>query len=392
MTRFLTLLFTVMLTAVGIGLSLPVLPRLFAEVGGTSNLNWHYGLYLGAYSGVQFFASPLLGRLSDRFGRVPLLVVSAGGAAFNYLFLAEADTLPLLYTGRVLAGLTGATMAVASAAITDLADEADRPRRFGQMGAAFGVGFIIGPALGGVLGDWSTRAPFIAAAVLEVLNIAFLLLAFREPADRRAGDGARQGARGLSPSSLLALWPLLTAFLLLCVIGEVGGTVWTLYGQDRFQWTGTMIGLSLAGFGLCHAVVQALIVGPVVDRIGPHKAFWVGSVADAAAYVAISQATNGLAAFLLLPLFSLGGIAMPVMQSILTARVGDDAQGAFQGVLGSVTAFASTLGPAGISLMYFGTRDVLPGSVWIAGALCYVPCLFLLRWGTARVVRSGSPP
>lgn len=390
--RFATLLFTVTLTAIGIGLSLPVLPQLFAEVGRTSDLGWHYGLYLGTYACVQFFASPVLGRLSDRFGRVPLLVVSAAGAAFNYLFMAGADTLPLLYVGRVLAGLTGATMAVASAAITDLTAEADRPRRFGQLGAAFGVGFIIGPALGGVLGAWSTRAPFVAAAVLEGLNIAFLLVAFRgpapSPAPPRADDGPARAP--LSPRSLVALWPLLTAFFLLCVIGEVGGTVWILYGEDRFRWTSTVVGVSLAGFGLCHAVVQALIVGPVVEKLGPRNAFRLGSAADAAAYVAIAHATDGLVAFLLLPLFSLGGIAMPVMQTMLTNRVDESEQGAFQGLLGSLTSLASTVGPAGISLMYFATRADNPGWVWIAGALCYVPCVLLVRHARPAAGESGQ--
>jgi DHA1 family tetracycline resistance protein-like MFS transporter len=389
--RFATLLFTVTLTAVGIGLSLPVLPQLLAEVGRTSDLGWHYGLYLGTYACVQFFASPVLGRLSDRFGRVPLLVVSAAGAALNYLFLAAADTLALLYVGRVLAGLTGATMAVASAAITDLTAEADRPRRFGQLGAAFGVGFIVGPALGGVLGAWSTRAPFVAAAVLEALNIVFLLVAFRGPAavPRQMNDAPDKAP--LSARSLVALWPLLTAFFLLCLIGEVGGTVWTLYGQDRFRWTSTVVGVSLAGFGLCHAVVQALIVGPVVARVGQRNAFWLGSAADAAAYLAVSQATDGLFAFLLLPLFSLGGIAMPVMQTMLTDRVSEREQGTFQGVLGSLTSLASTVGPAGIALLYFATRADNPGWVWIVGALCYVPCVLLvLRAAAAQSGRSHS--
>ena len=385
--RFATLLFTVMLTAVGIGLSLPVLPQLLAEVGRKSDLGWHYGLYLGTYACVQFFASPVLGRLSDRFGRVPLLVVSAAGAALNYLFLAAADTLALLYVGRVLAGLTGATMAVASAAITDLTAEPDRPRRFGQLGAAFGVGFIVGPAIGGVLGAWSTRAPFVAAAVLEALNIAFLLLAFRGPAvaPRHVDDAPDKAP--LSARSLIALWPLLTAFFLLCLIGEVGGTVWILYGQDRFHWTSTVVGVSLAGFGLCHAVVQALIVGPVVARVGQRNAFWLGSAADAAAYLAVSQATDGLFAFLLLPLFSLGGIAMPVMQTMLTDRVSEREQGTFQGVLGSLTSLASTVGPAGIALLYFATRADHPGWVWIAGALCYVPCVLLVRRGGTPATR-----
>jgi DHA1 family tetracycline resistance protein-like MFS transporter len=161
----------------------------------------------------------------------------------------------------------------------------------------------------------------------------------------------------------------------LCLVGEVGGTIWVLYGEHKFAWDSFTVGLSLTGFGIFHAVAQAFIVGPVSARWGERRTFVAGILADAAAYILIAFATKGWMAFALLPVFCLGGLGGPALQSIVTAQVGQDHQGRIQGVLSSATSFAAILGPVAISSLYFATRDVFPGAVWIAGALLYLCCL-----------------
>ncbi len=379
MKKALTVIYaTVILDAAGIGLTLPIFPRLLEDVGHTDNLGWRFGAFLALYALMQFIFSPVLGSLSDRFGRKPVLMLSLGGAAFDYVFMAVAPSLWLLFIGRAIAGITGASNAVAAACVTDIAEDAERTRRFGQLSACFGIGFIAGPAIGGVLGEFSVRLPFIAAAGLNAANLlmAFFLL----PETRRTGAEAE--SHEFSPLAhfrwLLGyrlLLPLAGAYFILALVGEVGGTIWVLYGQDKFSWSPMMVGLSLAAFGFFHAVVQAFIAGPISERWGEHRALLIGIVADSAAYIIIALVTEGWMAFLLMPLFCLGGIGAPALQSLVTGRVDNDHQGRAQGLLASMTSLASIIGPPAISTIYFASRDVFPGLVWVLGAGFYVVCL-----------------
>lgn len=236
------ILATIVLDAAGIGLTLPILPRLLQEVGHTSELGWLFGAFLSLYALMQFLFSPVLGGLSDRFGRKPVLLVSLGGAAVDYLFMAFAPSLWPLFIGRAIAGITGANMAVASAVITDLTPEDQRARRFGQLSACFGIGFIAGPAIGGLLGEVSVRTPFIAAAFLNAVNLALAFFTLRET--RQRDTEAPESKNSLSPlgtlrwvSGLGGLLPLIGAYIVLALLGEVGGTIWVLYGQDKFAWS-----------------------------------------------------------------------------------------------------------------------------------------------------------
>ncbi|MER8443096.1 Tet(A)/Tet(B)/Tet(C) family tetracycline efflux MFS transporter [Mesorhizobium sp. M1066] len=381
------------LDAVGIGLIMPVLPGLLRQVGHVDDIGWIFGAFLAAYAAMQFLFSPLLGALSDRYGRRPVLLLSLAGAMADYLFMAFAPTLPLLFVGRVIAGITGASMAVASAYIADITPEGRRARSFGQLSAAFGVGFIAGPALGGILGDIWLRAPFLAAAVLNGLNLTLAFFLLPEPP---RAEGTRE-AISLNPLAPLrwaltfpALLPLIGAFVILGLVGEVGGTIWVLYGQDKFGWNLFTIGISLALFGLFHAGAQGFVAGPIAERWGEKRALVVALGADSTAYVSIALATQGWMAFALLPLFCLGGIGVPSLQSLLTARVGEDHQGRLQGVLASMTSLASVFGPLIISMTYFHTRSVFPGLVWIAGAALYLLCLPLLSAGLARRVEASA--
>lgn len=376
------ILATITLDAAGIGLTLPIIPSLLRDVGHTGDLGWRFGAFLSLYALMQFIASPLLGMLSDRFGRRPVLLASLAGAAIDYLFMAFAPTLALLFIGRAIAGATAANMAVASAYITDITPDSQRARRFGQLSACFGLGFIAGPVLGGTLGDIWVRAPFIAAAVLNGINLVVTFLVLKESRTPGIAEGERPSLNPLAPLrwalTFPALLPLLGAYVILGFIGEIAGTIWVLYGEDRFGWDTVTIGISLAGFGVFHALAQAFLVGPIAERYGARRALVVGIGADTLAYVLIALATQGWMAFMLLPLFCLGGLGGPAMQSLLTARVSADHQGRLQGVLASMTSLASIFGPLLISSLYFATRAEVPGLVWLVGAALYLVCLPLL--------------
>nr|AIA15466.1 Tetracycline_Resistance_MFS_Efflux_Pump [uncultured bacterium] len=372
------ILATVALAATGIGLTMPVLPDLLRDVGRSGDLGWQYGSFLALYALMQFLFAPLLGALSDRFGRRPLLLLALAGATVDYLFMAFAPTLPLLFLGRAISGITGAGSAVAAAYITDITSEPERARRFGQLSAAFGVGFIAGPAIGGLLGGHWIRAPFLAAALLSALTLAAAILALKEP-KRPAVSAEPLPLNPLAPLRwalrFSGLLPLIGAFMVVSLVGEVGGTIWVPYTQERFAWDPVTVGISLTLFGLFHALAKAFLIGAISERWGERRAFIYGIGFDSAAYILIALATKGLMAFGLLPLFCLGGMAAPALQSMLTARVPQDRQGRLQGVLASLASLVSVGGPLVISLSYFGTRGTFPGIVWIGGAALYLLCL-----------------
>lgn len=375
--RILPLLTTVLLDGIGIGLTLPILPGLLRAVGQNPDLGWRYGAFLGLYALMQFLCSPLLGGLSDRFGRRPIIMISLAGAAIDYLFMSFAPTLSLLFAGRAIAGATSANMAVATAYVADVTPEDERARAFGQLSACVGLGFIAGPVLGGVLGESWVRAPFLAAAALNAINL--LLVAFMLPEAAPQPGNDKIGWNPFRPMawafSFPALVPLIGAYVVIGLVGEVGGTIWVLYCQDRFGWDALTIGFSLAGFGLFHAAAQAFVAGPVAERCGERFAMILGIVADSLAYILIALTTSGWVAFALLPLFCLGGIAAPALQSLLSRQVEEEHQGRLQGVLAGFVSLTSVIGPVIISTAYFATRAVLPGLVWIGGAALYLLCI-----------------
>jgi DHA1 family tetracycline resistance protein-like MFS transporter len=375
-------LLIVTLDFVGIGLTLPIIPRLLGEVAHTTDLGWRFGAFLSLYALMQFIFSPILGIWSDRVGRRPVLLCSLAGAAIDYVFMAIAPSLTLLFVGRAIAGITGASQAVASAYIADVTSEGDRARRFGQLNAVQGLGFIAGPVIGGLLGTLWIRAPFMAAAALNGVTFLVTLFVLREPLRHAHVEGE---AAFLNPLKTFrwaltvpALLPLLILFLVFTLIGQVGGTIWIIYGSDRYGWTPFVVGVSIGCFGLLHAIAQAFIAGPLTERWGERFALVLGVVTDTVASVLIAFATRGWMAFALMPLFGLGAIGLPALQSLLSGKVDPQKQGRLQGVLASITSLTSIVGPLAISSLYFTYRASFPGLVWIAGAALYLITLPVL--------------
>lgn len=370
------ILATVALNAIGGGLIFPILPELLKQMTAADDISLIYGLLIGIYALMQFVLSPVLGSLSDRFGRRPVLLLSLAGAMVDYLIMAFSPFFWVLAIGRVIAGITSASMAVASAYMTDITPEEHRAQRFGLLGAVMGVGFIIGPVLGGLLGIWWLRAPFLAAAILNGLNLLMALFVLPES---HATKPDRFALKSLNPvAPLVWLWnfrpllPLIVVAVVFGVIASVPGTIWVLYGADRFGWDSMTIGLSLSVFGVSMAISQAVLTGPIVKRFGDRGTLMIGVAFDGVAYVLMGFADQGWMGFALTPLFALGGIAMPALQSLLTSRVSQDQQGQLQGVMASLMSLAGVVGPLAGAGFYFYTRDVWMGSVWIAGAVLYL--------------------
>jgi DHA1 family tetracycline resistance protein-like MFS transporter len=383
----LVILAAVTLDSIGIGLIFPILPKLLEDVTHVENIAPYVGIMFALYAAIQFVFSPVLGVMSDRFGRRPVLLVSLAGAAVDYLFMAFAPELWMLVIGRAIAGLTSANMAVATAYITDITPEEQRAQRFGLFHAMFGIGFVIGPVLGGWLGDYWVRAPFIAAAALNGLNFALAL--FVLPESRPGRKDTRFDLRALNPLVPLAwaftlkgLVPMLLVFFILNFVGNMYGTVWALYGYDAFQWNGLMVGISLAGYGIFHAAVQAVLPGPATKLLGEKNALLVGMAFECVGLLLVGFATQGWVVFAVLPLFALGGIGIPAFQSLATRQADADKQGQLQGVMASIVSLASIFGPLYFAGFYFGIKDWWPGLIWIIGVGTYllaIPLILAIR-------------
>ena len=377
MNRSLFVIITVVaLDAIGIGLIFPILPSLLEELTGSGQVSTVYGLILAAYAAMQFIFSPILGLLSDRIGRRPVMIVSLAGAAIDYLIMAFTPTLGVLVIGRIVAGITSASMSVAGAYIADISEEKDRAQRFSWMSAAFGVGFIIGPVLGGLLSMYFLRAPFLAAAVLNGLNLLLVLTVVKES---RVPSRDKLDLKGLNPFAPLkwafsfpALAPLLALFLIFAINGDIPGTIAVLYSQANFHWDGVTVGFWLAAFGAFHFLAQAFVTGPLTKRFGERRTLIVGVVADVLAFIGFGFASQGWMAFALSPLSAIGGVGLPALQSLMSAEVSEDRQGELQGVLASAQSLTSILGPLIGTTIFFWTQPYFVGAVWLVAAALYL--------------------
>lgn len=377
------ILVTITLDAVGLGLVLPVLPSLLKEVSHLRNVEGHYGLFLAVYALMQFLCSPVLGALSDRFGRRPVLLVSLAGAAVDYLLMAYAPSLWLLYVGRIVAGVTGANVAVATAYLADISDEEQRARRYGYMNACFGVGFVVGPVLGGVVGAYSTRYPFLAAALFNGLNFAMGVFALPEShhAERKALALTRLNPFGSLRwvFGMRAVLPFVLVYTIICCVNQAPIALWVIYGQDVFGWDVATVGMTYAVYGLLLALAQALLTGRLSARFGDRGALLTALAFDNAAYFGMGVATAGWMAFVLCAPMAVGAIATPALQSLLSKQVDEDQQGELQGTLVAIMSLTSVVGPLAFTWLYGATKAAHPGVAWFVASAIYLLC-FPVFW------------
>lgn len=341
----------VFLDVVGFGLLIPVLPRLIEEIGdiGLDDAARVGGWLFAVYSLLQFLCAPLAGALSDRFGRRPLLLIAIAGLAVDYVVQALAPTLFWLFVGRFAAGICGSSHVIASAMIADANPPETRARSFGLMSAAFGLGFVLGPALGGLLGEFGTRVPFWCAAGLAGVNFLFGLLAVPEllPADRRRPFRLAEA----NPLGVLAVFARFPGVLPLAAVigvfffgGSVYAAVWTFWGMAKFGWSGSMVGLTLAASGLTVALLQGFVSGPAVKRWGERPLAALGLGGAALSCIGFGLAPTTLAVVIMLVINAIEGFAHPMLAALMSRAVPADTQGALQGGISALLSLAMLTG------------------------------------------------
>ncbi|WP_298839007.1 TCR/Tet family MFS transporter [uncultured Roseobacter sp.] len=368
------ILVTVMIDAMGIGLIIPVMPDLIQEVraGDLAEAALWGGLLSTVFAVMQFLFGPVLGGLSDRFGRRPVLLVSLVIMALDYLVMAVAGSIWLLLVGRVVGGITAATQSTANAYMADISGPEDRAANFGLVGAAFGVGFVLGPLIGGLLAGYGTRAPFYAASFLALLNFGFGLFVLKETVTdkiRRPFRWSRANPLGSLKQlrRLPGIGPMLMVFFIYQVAFMVYPAVWSFFGKERFGWDPQTIGLSLALFGIMLAIVQGGLIRPVLRILGERGTVVYGHVFDILAFLALAFVTNGTLALILTPLAALAAVITPALQGIMSKAVGADAQGELQGALTSLSALAMIFSPM-IMTATFATFTADDAPVYLPGA------------------------
>lgn len=343
---------TLFLDIFGIGVIVPVLPKLVVQLqGGNVQAAAHAVGWLGAlYAVMQFVFSPVLGSLSDRFGRRPVILASLLGSGLDYLLLAWAPTIGWLYLARIVSGVTAANFSAASAYIADVTPPEKRAAGFGMIGAAFGLGFIAGPAIGGLLGTYGLRVPFLVAAGITLLNWlygAFVLPESLAPENRRPFKWS--SAHPIKALVALGRWPLVmklsgTHFLSM-IAGNIYQCLWVLYTGTRYGWNSKQVGLSLALVGVMAAIVQGGLAGRVLKIIGERRGVYVGLLAMSVAMACYGAAPEGWMLYFIILIGSLAGIGSPATQSIISQAVPADEQGAVQGALNSITSMSGIIAP-----------------------------------------------
>ena len=385
------ILTTVVLDSMGIGIIIPVMPALFAEVTGSEKISdiaiWG-GFLASTFALMQFIFGPILGALSDRYGRKPILLLALFVMAAYYLLMGFAQTLWLLFLGRLIGGVTAATHATANAYMADISSPEEKAARFGMLGAGFGLGFVLGPLIGGLLGEWGPRAPFFAAAMLAAANgvlCYFVLEESLKTKNRREFMWYRANPIGaiLDLRKFEGIYSLLLVFLLFTIGTSIYAAIWPFFTVERFSWSPGMIGISLTIYGVCFAIVQGVLVRPAIKIWGEKKTIIIGFCFEFSAMVTFAFLTDGKILIILIPLASLGVLAQPAIQAILSKSVGDDRQGAIQGVASSLNAIAMVITPITMTwiLAVFSDKTAkyyFPGMPFLFSALMVLLCLFII--------------
>jgi MFS transporter, DHA1 family, tetracycline resistance protein len=387
---------TVTLDMLALGIIVPVLPKLIVafEGGDVAHAARIVGVFGFAWSAMQFLASPVVGAMSDRFGRRPIVLLSNFGLGLDYLVMAIAPSVAWLFVGRIVSGITSSSFPTASAYVADVTAPEQRAAKFGMLGAAFGLGFIIGPAVGGVLGDIDLRLPFWVAGGLSLANAAygFFILPESLPPEKRARVPWHM-ANPLGSLSFLRAHPELLAlgatFFLYYFAHEVYPTLFVLYGDYRYAWSARELGLTLALFGLGSTITSAFLIGPIVKRIGERNAMILGLSLSAASALVIALAYTGTLFLLSIPLASLGGLSSPSLMAIASRQASETEQGRLQGALGSLQGIAMMMAPLVLTQLF--SASIQRGGQPLAGVPFAFTSLVLLAalLLAARATRSS---
>jgi len=383
---------TLLLAMVGVGLLIPILPRLVVQFSGNDlTAGAHaYGWLLGIFSLMQFFASPILGSLSDRFGRRRIILIATAGSAIDYVIMANAPTLSWLFVARMISGVTAGVLATANAYVVDVSPPEKRAGAFGMISAAFGLGIMLGPPIGGALGKMSIHLPFWFAAGCSALNWLwgfFVLPESLAPANRRPFSWKRANPIGalLALRRFPAVLGLTAAYFVIYLGQPITQSTWALYTQSRYGWGTLQVGLSLMAAGALMAVVQATLVKRIVPRLGDTKAFVLGCSVSCIGCVAYGLADAGWMIYVIMVFSSIAGIAMPALQAYITKHVPANEQGAVQGIFGGLGSLAYIPGPL-IATWSFGwavapgRRLNLPGIAFFeAGIVVLIGMLLAMR-------------
>ncbi|WP_170769893.1 TCR/Tet family MFS transporter [Ruegeria lacuscaerulensis] len=381
---FLFVLLTVMIDAMGIGLVLPIMPELIVEVqGGTlaSAAIWG-GVLSTTFAAMQFVFGPILGNLSDAYGRRVVLLVSLFVMALDYVVMALAGSIWLLVLGRLVGGITAATHATAAAFMADVSKPKDKAANFGLLGAAFGVGFVLGPVIGGLLSEYGTRAPFWAAAGLSTLAFAIGVFVMPETVtDKTRRTFSLRRANPVNSlraiASLPGIRPMLWVYFLYSVSIYVYPAIWAYFTTERFGWSPQMIGLSLGVYGIGMAAVQGGLIRPATRYFGERRTIIFGMGFEIVSFIILGFLTNGFIALMLIPITAIGAIVTPALQAMTSRATPDSQQGELQGVLTSLHAMSMVISPLVMTSVFaqFARPDAvlyLPGAPFLLAMLLMV--------------------
>jgi DHA1 family tetracycline resistance protein-like MFS transporter len=392
---------TLLIDVTGFGVIIPVIPTLLSDLlhMSISEAAPYGGWLISAFAIMQFVFSPVVGNLSDQYGRRPILLASLFGFAVDYTLTAFAPTIHWLFLGRIVAGIMGASFTTASAYIADISEPEKRAQNFGLIGAAFGLGFILGPALGGVLAEYGTKAPFFAAAGLTMLNWLygfFILPESLKPENRRKFEWKRANPIGSLKFILdyKVILGLVASIVLLYIAAHAIQSCWAYYTMEKFSWSGGMVGYSLAFVGLLVGIVQGLLIRVVVPKLGPVRSVYIGLGLYALGFLLFAFASQGWMMFAFLVPYCLGGIAGPSLQGIMSSQVPPNQQGELQGALTSLMSLTTIFGPVIMTSLFYaftkpGAPVYFPGAVMLAGAVLTMISALLARMNLKRNLKAA---
>ena len=402
-SALLFILVTICLDSIGLGIIIPSFPTLISETAAVpiSQASQYFGWVMGAYAFMQFLFSPLIGNLSDRFGRRPILLISVLGMSLDYLVMYFAPDLWWLVIGRAVSGIFGASFTSASAYIADISAPDKRAQNFGMIGAAFGIGFVIGPAIGGLLSDFGARTPFLVAAFFSMANFIYGFIVLKESLpveNRRAFEwkrsnpfGALQQMKRFKKLKYLFLVSFLTILTTMCV-----HSTWNFYSMEKFGWTTKEVGISLAVVGVCFGVVQGALTGKIVAKFGQKNAAKIGLFLSIFVLIGMGLIYQGWMMYAIILPYAFTGIVDPTIRSIISGQVQSNEQGELQGIFTSLMSLAEIIGPPLFMWFYYNFKTSVPHSniglgtpFWVAAFIALL-AFVLITWTLKGYTKSDE--